>query len=250
MSESESIVCPNCSERSPGGYILCPYCGFDLTRILRARERIRVPFRETFMRIYRSLFDPRESKTLFEEIGVNPDRKGALFVLYLLSVAYAMRLGALVLKASTPSWHDFHFWFFIISPWIVGFALFILAIFGWLTSGLLTWLIAKTLGGKAGYRDTLGVIGYALGPLITASVVISLIIVIIGAPLSSIDANSSTAFTIFDMIYLPFLALVAHHAANGIRTAHLLSNLYSYLISGGITAAFTVFFLIPVIFGL
>jgi hypothetical protein len=209
-----------------------------------------VPFRETFMRIWRSLFDPRQSKTLFEEIGVNPDRKGAIFVLYLFSVAYAMRLGALVIKASNPSWHDFHFWYFIISPWLVGIAILILAIFGWLICGLVTWLIAKTLGGKAGYRDTLGVIGYALGPLITASVIISLIIVVIGTPLSSINATSSTTFTIFDMIYLPFLALVAYHAANGIRTAHLLSNLYSYTISGGITAIYAVFFLLPVILGL
>ena len=88
MSESESHVCPNCSERSPAGYILCPYCGFDLSKLVRAKHRVRITFREKFSRIWRSLYDPRSSKRLFTEIGVNPDRLGAFITIYFLSVAY------------------------------------------------------------------------------------------------------------------------------------------------------------------
>ena len=84
MSEAESIVCPNCSERRPAGYILCPYCGFDLTQIVRARQRVRITLRESFSRIWRSLYDPRLSKTVFNEIGANPDRKGAIITLIFL----------------------------------------------------------------------------------------------------------------------------------------------------------------------
>ena len=105
MSESESIICPNCSERSPAGYILCPYCGFDLTKMVRERERVRVTFREKLSRIYRSLYDPRESKRLFNEIGVNPDRIGAFLVLYLVAVSFGLRIGALFAKAASGSWY-------------------------------------------------------------------------------------------------------------------------------------------------
>jgi len=98
MSESESHVCPNCSERSPAGYILCPYCGFDLSKLVRAKHRVRITFREKFSRIWRSLYDPRSSKRLFTEIGVNPDRLGAFITIYFLSVAYSVRIPVILSK--------------------------------------------------------------------------------------------------------------------------------------------------------
>ncbi|MFX0122178.1 MAG: YIP1 family protein [Candidatus Hodarchaeota archaeon] len=248
MSESESLLCPNCSERSPAGYILCPYCGFDLTKIVRERERVRVTFKEKFVRIYRSLFDPRESKRLFNEIGVNPDRLGAIIVLYFLSVGYSLRLSALVLAAAESSWHDWHFIFFVIAPWIVAIAFIILAIFGWIVSSLIIWLIAKTLGGKASFRDTQGIVGYSLGPLITASVIINLLIAVLGffgQGLGTITTETWKNYAIFDILYLPFMGLVAYHCGNGIRTAHLLSEYYSYGIAGGITLGYIVLFLLP-----
>jgi hypothetical protein len=247
VSESESIVCPNCTERSPAGYILCPYCGFDLTKIVQRIQRVRITFRERFVRIWRSLYDPRQSRNVFREIGVNPDRTGALFVLFLLSVAYATRLGALVIKASTSSYHDAHFWYFLISPWFVGIGFFVIAIFGWFTSGIITWLAAKTLGGKAGLRDTLGILGYSLSPLIVGSLLINVLIVFLGPNLSTITLNSWTNYALFEILYLPFLALAAYHCGNGIHTAHLLNYTYSYGISGVLTASYAFLYLLPVI---
>ncbi|MFX0015549.1 MAG: YIP1 family protein [Promethearchaeota archaeon] len=245
MSESESLLCPNCSERSPAGYILCPYCGFDLTKIMRARERVRVTFREKFSRIYRSFIDPRESKRLFKEIGVNPDRIGALIVLYLVSVAFGFRVGALFVKGSSPSWHGWEFMYFFIAPWFVAIGLIILAIFGWFISSLIIWLIAKTLGGKASFRDTQGIVGYSLGPLIPASLIVNLLITFIGTNLDSITTTSWIRYSIFEILYIPFLVLAAYHCGNGIRTAHLLSEYYSYGISGGLTLFYVVLFLLP-----
>lgn len=243
MSESESLVCPNCSERSPAGYILCPYCGFDLTKIVRARERVRVTFKEKFSRIWRSLFDPRESKRLFHEIGVNPDRTGAILVLYLLSAAYGMRVGALTFRGGT-SWYDLHFIYYFIAPWLVAFAFIILAIFGWIVSSIIVWLIAKVLGGKATFRDTLGIVGYSLGPLITASVIVNILITLL--PIGTIGTSTWESFRLFDFIYIPFLGLAAFHCGNGIRTAHLLNDYYSYGISGGVTLFYILAFLLPV----
>jgi len=247
MSESESLVCPNCSERSPAGYILCPYCGFDLTKIVRARERVRVTFREKLLRIWRSFFDPRESKRLFNEIGVNPDRLGALIVLYFVSVAYGFRLSAFFFISANTSWHDWHFLFFIIAPWIIAIAFIILAIFGWIISSLIVWLIAKTLGGKASFRDTQGIVGYSFGPLIPASIIISLLITFLGPRLDvgTITSTTWTHYTLFEILYIPFLGLTAYHCGNGIRTAHLLNEYYSYGISGILTLIYIVLFLLP-----
>ncbi|PWI48652.1 hypothetical protein CEE45_05425 [Candidatus Heimdallarchaeota archaeon B3_Heim] len=247
MSESESIVCPNCSERSPAGYILCPYCGFDLTNILRQKQRIGITFRERFSRIWRSLSDPRDSKILFNEIGVNPDRLGVIILLYLLSVSYATRLGTFAIKGSKSSWHDFHFIYFLISPWLTGIGFLILALFGWIASTLVIWLIAKTLGGKASLRDTYSIVGYSLGPLITASLVVSFVIIILGRPLDVTDTWLSSGYAIFDMLYLPFLAVCAYHCGNGLQSGHLLNPTYSYLLSSAIASNFfALFYLIPI----
>ncbi len=246
MSTSESIVCPNCNERSPAGYILCPYCGFDLIKIIRSREKVRVTIKETLGRIWRSLYDPRKSKTLFHEIGVNPDRKGAILVLYLLSVTFSIRLGSLLLKTNNPNYFELALWYTLTAPWILGFAMFLLALFGWFIIGLIIWILAKTLGGKAGLRDTLGILGYSFGPLITASFVINIIIVFIGPVISSIATTTWRSFNLFEIFYIPFIALCAYHCGNGIHSAHLLNNTYSYGICAFISIAYTLFYLLPV----
>lgn len=247
MSESESHVCPNCSERSPAGYILCPYCGYDLSKLVRAKQRVRITFREKLSRIWRSLYDPRNSKRLFTEIGVNPDRLGAVITLYFLSVAYSVRLPVILSKGADDSWHGVQFLFILIGPWIIAIAVIILAIFGWIMVSAVTWLIAKTLGGKAGLKDTLGIVGYSFGPLITASLVVNALIFFLGTGLGTVDVNTWTQYRIFDFVYLPFLVLVVYHCGNGIRTAHLLNDYYSYGIGGALTLFYVVLFVFPAI---
>ena len=245
MSESESHVCPNCSERSPAGYILCPYCGYDLTKLLRATHRVRITFREKLSRIWRSLYDPRKSKHLFGEIGVNPDRLGAFITLYFLSVAYSMRFPVLVLKAADNSWYLLQIPYLLIAPWFIAFAMILLALFSWLMISIVIWLIAKTLGGKAGYRDTLGIVGYSLGPLITGSFLINIIIIVIGPPITTITTTTWESYAIFDLFYLPFFVLVVYHCGNGIHKAHLLNKYFSYGIGTALILFYIVLFVLP-----
>jgi len=246
MSESESLVCPNCSERSPAGYILCPYCGFDLTKIVKATQRVRITFKESFSRIWRGFFDPRQSKHLFKEVGANPDRRGAIITLILVSMAYASRIGVYAIKVSSTTWHDFHFWYALFFPFIVWPAFFLLALFAWFILSTAIWLLAKTLGGKAGYRDTMSVVGYSVSPLISGSLIISLIVVLIGPPISNITTVTWEQFTLFEVLYLPFIVLAAYHCGNGLRASHLLSEPYSYSISGIMALLFIIFYLLPV----
>jgi hypothetical protein len=247
VSESEAIVCPNCSERSPAGYILCPYCGFDLTKILRKKQRIGITLKERFSRIWRSLSDPRDSKVLFNEIGVNPDRLGVIILLYLLSVSYSTRLAAFVIKGSNSTWHDFHFYYALIAPWFLGVAFLILALFGWLITSIIIWLVAKTLGGKASLRDTYSIVGYSFGPLITASLVVSIVIILLGRPLQPNDTWISAGYTLFEFIYIPFLAISAYHCGNGLQSGHLLNPTYSYLLSGALAGGYALLYLIQAI---
>ena len=250
MSESESFVCPNCSERSPAGYILCPYCGFDLTKLVRQAQKRAITLSERFSRIRRSASDPRNSKMLFREIGVNPDRLGVFFLLYFLSVAYGTRLGAYVLKAgmeNPSSYHDFHFWFFIIFPWFGGIIFLFLALFGWLLCSLSIWLVAKTLGGKASLRDTYSIVGYSLGPLITGSLVITLLLIFLG-PSTITSETYLSNIRFFELIYIPFILISVYHCGNGLQEGHRLNPTYSYLLSGGIAGLFIILYIIPLVF--
>ncbi|MHA1542569.1 MAG: YIP1 family protein [Candidatus Hodarchaeales archaeon] len=247
MSESESLVCPNCSERSPAGYILCPYCGFDLTKILKKIHRRPITFKERFSRIWRSVSDPRLSKILFREISVNPDRIGVIFLLYFLSVAYATRIGAFMIKSSDSSWRSFEIVYFLVQPWFSGFIFFFLALFGWTVVTLIIWLVAKTLGGKAGLRDTFSIVGYSFGPLVTASLIFSVVVIILGAPINGIVPTTTENYGLFEIIYLPFLAIVAYHCGNGLHSSHLLNPTYSYILSGAIAGLYGILYLIPLI---
>jgi hypothetical protein len=247
LSESESLVCPNCSERSPSGYILCPYCGFDLTKILRKAQRTPITFKERFSRLWRSLSDPRLSKILFREVSVNPDRIGVIILLYFLSVAYATRIGAYMIKATNSSWHGFDLVYFIIQPWFTGIIFLFLALFGWAITTLVIYLGAKTLGGKAGLRDTFSIVGYSFGPLIPASLIYSLLVIILGATIQGITATTVETFGIFELIYFPFLVFIAYHCGNGLHSGHLLNPTYSYILAGGVAGIYAILYLLPLI---
>jgi len=156
-----------------------------------------------------------------------------------------MRLGALALKAANPSWHDFHFWYFLLAPLIIWIAFFPLSLFGWYAVSIAIWLIAKLLGGKAGFRFTNRLVGYSLGPLIMGSLVVSLLIGIIGPGISTISTDTWRSYVFFDLIYLYFIGLSAYHCGNGIQSLHLLNRYYSYGIGAVVAFFFIVFYFLP-----
>jgi hypothetical protein len=164
-----------------------------------------------------------------------------------LSVSYATRLGAFVIKGSSPTWHDFHFYYAIIAPWLLGVGFLLLALFGWIISSIVIWLVAKTLGGKASLRDTYSIVGYSLGPLITASLVVSIVVILLGSPLQVNDTWASAGYAIFEIFYLPFLAICAYHCGNGLQSGHLLNPTYSYILSGSLAGGFAIAYLLPIL---
>ena len=102
-----------------------------------------------------------------------------------------------------------------------------LALFVWIFASLVVWLLAKTLGGKAGLRDTLGIVGYSVGPLIPAALIVNLLITVLGQPISTITSVTWQLYSNFDLIYIPAFVLVVYHCGNGIQASHLLSKTFS-----------------------
>ena len=247
MSSQESIVCPNCNERSPSGYVLCPYCGYSFINIIKELERVHVGIKESLSRFKRTLYDPRESEMVFKEISANPDIKGVFLILYLISVSYAMRLPAILMRTDNLElFADYHVLYWFIAPWIVGIGFLLLALFGWFAMGALTWFMAKMLGGKTGFKDTLSVFGYSLTPLIPASAAIAVIISFFGPLVPTISEVTGEAFAFFDFFYLPFIAFSAYHCGNGLRYSHLLKKQEAFILSGAIAVFYILFFIIQI----
>ena len=71
MSTDETnIRCSICRETVPQGYLLCPFCGADLTTTYETKIFAPVTWRDVWRRIRLLLTRPRE---IFEEIADNPD---------------------------------------------------------------------------------------------------------------------------------------------------------------------------------
>jgi hypothetical protein len=91
MSSSEANICPQCREKVPADYVVCPYCGYSLVKIVRARVRARITLFESIGRIFRFYRRPHESQLLMQQIANNADRKGPIII---LSAVWKRRLGA------------------------------------------------------------------------------------------------------------------------------------------------------------
>lgn len=247
MSSQESIVCPNCNERSPSGYVLCPYCGYSFINIIKELERVHVGIKESFSRVKRTIYDPRLSETVFKEISANPDIKGVLLILYLISVSYVMRLTGILMRTDNLELYaDYHVLYWFIAPWIVGFGFLLLALFGWFALGAISWFLAKMLGGKSGLKDTLSLFGYSLAPLIPASFVIGILISFLGQYAPTITPTTGEQYSIFDFVYLPFIAFAAYHFGNGLRYSHLMKKQEAFILSGAIAAFYILFFIVQI----
>lgn len=244
MSISDSIVCPQCQERAPADYVLCPYCGYSLIKLVRERTRVHVGFGQAIGRIRRLIVEPirdpsnslAHTRETMREIGSNPDRKGGLLISYLISffllemvaIAYVRIEGfplvyALVIMVVFP---------------LIGSLVFIFLVYlVWWAFGLATWILARLVGGKGTRKDTSGIVGYALLPLAPAFLVSDFIIFLLG--------TDDTGFVA--LVILPFLVWTIYLAALGLQHVHSLDRTFSFGISGLLVGIFYVAFILNLI---
>ena len=154
MSTEEAIVkCPICQETAPQGYLLCPFCGADLT--LSYQEKVFTPlsYKEVFGRIRSFIIRPRK---IGEEIADNPDSKAGFLSIVAISFGMAFQILSLLMHNYLFNWR---LPIIFLLTWIFAFVLPAVA---W---GFASWFIrtfARLLGGKANKKQIRSAVGYGL----------------------------------------------------------------------------------------
>ncbi len=221
MSE-EAIVCPMCLERVPPEYIICPYCGYDLTQQIYEAAVGALGIRGIARRIYQVIREPRIA---MKDVADHPDRFGGILIMLAFSIflvlgwgpAYLLRSGTLGIVGIITS-----------LPYMIlgGFVLFIIPLLMWYLGSAIFWLIAKMLGGRGvNYAQTQSVVGYGLVPLALWSM-ISMPILFIGLPggVSAITmANSGVESFLTYLMVAAFIWSVILIGL-GLTRAHLFSK--------------------------
>jgi hypothetical protein len=102
MSSDDPIVqCSICGEKVPRGYILCPFCGADLTVSYKTQVFAPVNWKETLRRIKLMIIRPRE---IFTEIAENPDTRGGFLFIVVISLMLAAQIMAYLIHARVLVW--------------------------------------------------------------------------------------------------------------------------------------------------
>jgi len=163
MSTEEAIVrCPICSETSPQGYLLCPFCGADITVAYEQKIYAPVTYKETWFRIKSFVVKPRK---ISQEIADNPDSKAGFLFSIAISLGLATQIIAYIIHTHTLDW-KFYPVIFIIT-WV---ATFLLPIVIWFLGSWIIRTMTRLLGGKASRKQIRAAVGYGMLPVVFAEV--------------------------------------------------------------------------------
>lgn len=168
-TEDLLIQCPICNETAPEGYLLCPFCGADLTITYQTKIFAPVTYKEVWGRIKSLLSKPRVA---FTDIANNPDSKGVTIFIFAISFGMALQIFALLMHNYFFSWR---LPIIFIVMWL--FSL-LLPLFLWLIASFTIRTTARLLGGKGTKKQIRSVVGYGMLPLTLASLFNGLLYVI------------------------------------------------------------------------
>lgn len=181
MSENMQ-TCPSCGELVPIEYVVCVWCGFDLTAEHIRRSGITIGRNEAFSRMKRVTLDPINA---FKEITLIPDLKGPRYILYFIGVAMTLNMLAVFSKLDGLAFNEeelklvlytftsgseisikvttiIALTFLIIQP------LFLLLIFNyiWKIATRFINFLSKTFGGTGDKEKIRSILGYSLLPVL------------------------------------------------------------------------------------
>ncbi|MBD3189852.1 MAG: hypothetical protein GF308_04375 [Candidatus Heimdallarchaeota archaeon] len=167
MSEESAILrCPICQEAVPQGYLLCPFCGADLTVSYEERVYAPVNLKEVWHRTKSLIIRPQE---IFQEIADNPDIIGGLFFMVAIALGFSLQIIAILIHTRTLIWSTsplvlLLLWIFIL----------ILPVICWFLGSWIIWIFARLLGGKATKKQIRAAVGYGLLPVAIGELFIAL----------------------------------------------------------------------------
>jgi hypothetical protein len=159
MSTEDPIIkCPICNETSPQGYLLCPFCGADLTVAYQQKFFAPVNYKEFWYRFKSLIVRPR---VISQEIADNPDLKAG----YLFSLGIAIGL-ALQVLAYLVHVRALEAYFYPLVFILVMIPTFVLPLIVWFFGSWIMRSITRLLGGKPSSKQIRAAVGYGLLPVV------------------------------------------------------------------------------------
>ena len=262
MSSTDTINCPMCHENIPLDYVVCPYDGYSLIKQLREKAHTKIKFREGIGRAIRLIRNPRlNTNYVMDEVITNPDRKGPLLVLFILSWTFGFQI-APFFNAFYGDSLD------IVIIFLLGFlGGFIVAIFTFLFYVIFWYIItfiihfsskllaSSRLTGTAAFKETQSIVGYALAPYIVGMFILNILLFI----LIPANPNSSTFFNfetnqtlgityanglgpelsssigiIYLLFFLGFSIWSVYICATGLEKLHRITKIQSFIIPAAV----------------
>ncbi len=178
MSENMQ-TCPSCGELVPIEYVVCVWCGFDLTAEHIRRSGIVVGRSEAFGRMKRVTLSPVSA---FKEISLIPDLKGPRYIFYLIGFAMTLNMLAVFSKLDGLAFNDENLELDIYPAYGIGIKvttvialaflliqpifLFIIFTYVWRWATRFIGFLSRTFGGTGDKQKIRSVIGYSMLPVL------------------------------------------------------------------------------------
>jgi len=207
MSTETAIVrCPICNETSPQGYLLCPYCGADLTEVYQEKLFPPVTYKEVFFRIKRLFTQPR---VIAQDIADNPDKKSAFLFSLIIAFSFSLQVMAYLIHSNSLTWKFYPVIFLLL--WVLAL---LLPIFVWLLGSWVIRTLTRLLGGKASRQQVRAAVGYGFLPVALMEFLIA-ILLLIGLPWRSINLGASISEIVTQMLalrnsFMGIFAIILH----------------------------------------
>lgn len=179
MSENMQ-TCPECQELVPIEYVICVWCGYNLSAEHIKRAGIVIGRREIVQRVVKLTKDPINA---FKEIALIPDLKGPRYIMYMIGIFMTLNMIAVFKKLGGMSYNSeesriilyqgtrfqpsiavtsvISLVFLIVQPLLLLFVFNLV----WKVGTRIVILLSRTLGGKGDKLKIRSAIGYSLTPV-------------------------------------------------------------------------------------
>jgi hypothetical protein len=195
-------TCPSCGELVPIEYVICVWCGFDLTAEHIRRSGIRIGPREALQRMRKVVVDPLNA---FREISLIPDLTGGKMIFYFIGMAMTLNMITVMSKINGLQFNEIeanvyqitasigisinfvlNLAFLIVQPLV----LYLIFLAVWKVATRILSLFSRSVGGRGDKVKIRATIGYSMLPVLFSWILSWLLRLI--TPSQDINASTSS----------------------------------------------------------